>query len=499
MDDTNTVEYYSYYLITLVIGYVLLGVIFKIVSNNNVKKDKLNLTFDYYGNKEHVQVIHNELTPEQSSLRIKFLIASTLIKSAIWIKAPYMFALYNRLHGFTREEIGILYLIENLTSLLLGPVIGSLCDLFGRKKFCVMYAFFLIIQLGLRLTGSKELAYPAQFITGICSVLIDTSFESWLNFEANMLFTSDDDGKREKNSFLREVFAKQIQLDCLASIVMSGITTIIYMQYGIFYPFYFCMAVAFIAGVYIIFSWNENNIEIASSTTDEEDQVKDNFFTKLSSAWKAIKNDKPLFAVGIIESTFKISLVLWMFMWTPLLEETNPSTIHPGAIFICFMLARLIGSELFDGMKSILKTNTYVLTIGITFTATLSFFFEYTIWNFDFRLIMLLYFDGLSGIFMPLMSSLKSQMIPEKFRTTIMTFFRFPINVCAILTLFFTKYLSTSEICLICAGFMTISTVTNVLLFMWHTPPDADKRTVLTTSHIRKSSKKLPTVKLNEN
>jgi len=267
------------------------------------------------------------------------------------------------------------------------------------------------------------------------------------------------------------------------------------MYYGIFYPFYFCIAVCFIAGVYILFAWNENNILASESAVEEEDKVKDNFFTKLSNAWGAIKQDKALFAVGIIESTFKISLVLWMFMWTPLLEETNPSTIHPGAIFICFMLARLIGSELFDGLKSVMKTNTYVLTIAIPFTATLSFLFEFIIVNFDFRFIMLLYFDGLSGIFMPLMSSLKSQMIPEKLRTTIMTFFRFPINVCAILTLFFTKYLSTAQICLICFGFMVISTVTNVILFMWHTPPDAEKRKVVTTSYIRKSSKKLTTYK----
>jgi len=228
--DTNTVEYYTYYILSLVIGYVLTGVIFKTINNANQKKDKLNLTFDYYGKKDNIQVIHNELTPEQSSLRFRFLIASTLIKSAIWIKAPYMFALYNRLHGFSRPEIGILYLVENLTSLLLGPLIGSLCDLFGRKKFCVMYAFLLMFQLGLRLTGSRSLAYPAQFITGICSVLIDTAFESWLNFEANMLFTGDDDGKREKNSYLREIFGKQIQFDCLSSIVMTGLTTIIYVR-----------------------------------------------------------------------------------------------------------------------------------------------------------------------------------------------------------------------------------------------------------------------------
>jgi len=125
-------------------------------------------------------------------------------------------------------------------------------------------------------------------------------------------------------------------------------------------------------------------------------------------AFLALKKDKPLLAVGIIESCFKISLVMFMFMWTPLLEESAKSLIHPGSIFVCFMLARLIGSELFEGIKKVLKTNTYILSILITMTGTLSFYIEYTFSNFTIIFIMLIYFDGLSGLLFPLMSSLKS-------------------------------------------------------------------------------------------
>lgn len=230
--DTDDIEYYTFYLVFLVVSYVLLVLLFRQLNYTKEKRDKMNETLDYYGVHEKKQIIHNELTKEQTSLRRKFLISSTLIKSSIWIKAPYMFALYNRIHKFTRPEIGILYLIENLTSLLLGPIIGSLCDMFGRKKFCVLYAFLLAFQIVLRITGIRLLAYPAQFFTGICSVLIDTSFESWLNFEANTIVFSSNtsDALKMKNSYLREIFSKQMQLDCLTSIVSSGITTLIYVS-----------------------------------------------------------------------------------------------------------------------------------------------------------------------------------------------------------------------------------------------------------------------------
>jgi hypothetical protein len=45
---------------------------------------------------------------------------------------------------------------------------------------------------------------------------------------------------------------------------------------------------------------------------------------------------------------FKIALVLFLFIWTPLLEETIGARVHPGAIFACFMLARLMGAETFS-------------------------------------------------------------------------------------------------------------------------------------------------------
>lgn len=59
---------------------------------------------------------------------------------------------------------------------------------------------------------------------------------------------------------------------------------------------------------------------------------------------------------------------------------------------------------------------------------------------------MFVYFDGISGIFQPLMSSLKSEMIPEKYRTTIMNFFRMPINIFSIATLLFTHMITTHQV-----------------------------------------------------
>jgi hypothetical protein len=83
------------------------------------------------------------------------------------------------------------------------------------------------------------------------------------------------------------------------------------------------------------------------------------------------------------------------------------------------------------------------------------------------------------------MSTLKSQMLPEKYRTTIMNFFRIPINIFSILSLIGTRYLTTYQICLLCFGFMFISFLCNVYLIRVHTPPDATKREIKKTSEFK--------------
>jgi MFS family permease len=194
------------------------------------EEQNLNATVDVYAKQDGQKIIFNTLSKEESSLRFKYLFAFSIIRAATWIKAPYLFALYNRLHLFDRQQIGILFAIDNLSSLLTGPVFGVLCDMYGRKKFCVLYCIFAISHVCLRLTGSQLLAYPAQFITGFCSCLIEIAFESWLNFEASLLFKSTLEGKKLKNAYLREIFSKQTLIDCYCSLGLSTFATLLYVN-----------------------------------------------------------------------------------------------------------------------------------------------------------------------------------------------------------------------------------------------------------------------------
>ena len=206
-NNTNSLEYYFYYLLTLSIMYFI-----TLFLNNSIKKNfpntSMDVSLDVFGKEQNIQIIHDQLTLEQKKLRWNFLAVSSVIKAATWIKAPYIFALYNRVHNFTMAEIGVLYAVDNLSGLIFGPIIGTLSDIYGRRKFAFGYCIIVMSHIYLRITGQRILAYPAQILNGISGSILDTVFESWLNFEANLLFDKSLEGEMQKNYYLKEIFNK---------------------------------------------------------------------------------------------------------------------------------------------------------------------------------------------------------------------------------------------------------------------------------------------------
>jgi len=93
--------------------------------------------------------------------------------------------------------------------------------------------------------------------------------------------------------------------------------------------------------------------------------------------------------------------------------------------------------------------NLFKIVAIISFTIMIDFFLTYYINNFNVRLYLFIYFDGISGIYEPTISVLKSSLIAHKIRSTVMNLFRLPRNIFSIILLFGSSYLSTYQICLV--------------------------------------------------
>lgn len=256
-NDFNTLQFYYPYLFFMIIIYLLIVLIVKLMKNRYNKPWFIQA--DFYAKREGIQIEHDLLTPKQKSLRTRYLIASFLVRSSMWIQAAYVFALYNRRHGFTIGEIGVLYGIDALSALMMGPILGSLSDLYGRKKFCLLYCLLVIAYVSLRLTENKSLAYVSQILSGISLSIFHISFESWLNFETGIIFSPDKESRLEKNTYLREIFSMQVMIDCFTSVILSSLGSYLYSKFGIEFPFYVAILFVFLGGVFIFLEWNEND------------------------------------------------------------------------------------------------------------------------------------------------------------------------------------------------------------------------------------------------
>lgn len=197
-----------------------------------------------------------DLSDRKDSLRFRYLICYILTKSNIWAKTSYLWTLYNKVHGFNVNEIAILYMIDNLSTLIFSPITGSLADIFGRKLFCVIYCMLVVSNLSLRLTGNRSLAYLAQVLTGISATLINTTFESWVNYEATKEF---GENKFEKEKFLKKLFKNQTLIDSIVSILASCISAFFYNIYGIKAPIIISMIYATLGMIFTSILWDENN------------------------------------------------------------------------------------------------------------------------------------------------------------------------------------------------------------------------------------------------
>ena len=167
------------------------------------------------------------LSKRKDSLWFRYLLGYISARASMWAKSPYLYMLYATYQKFTMGEIGVLYALDAGSALVCGPIFGNLADVYGRKKFSILYSILVFTNLSLRLTGIKMLAYVAQIITGIGAGIVMTAFEAWVVCEANKEFRMH---QSEKDKFLKKLFKSQNLIDACSSIIVSGACAISYVR-----------------------------------------------------------------------------------------------------------------------------------------------------------------------------------------------------------------------------------------------------------------------------
>ena len=395
------------------------------------------------------------------------------------MQGPYVYALY-QYYGFSEGEVGKLFVAGFASSMVFGTFVGGLADQFGRKLACLMYALTYSVGCVLKAFPSFSILMTGRILAGISTSLLFSAFESWLvSTHASRGYPAD---------LLSTVFARAVFWGNGVAAVVSGQLGHVLVDVGGLGPVApFFVAMIFLgAGALIVWlSWsenfgidNENSKQSSSSSSSRgtgaqmRDALMDQYRT-FGTALSLISRREDLRLLGIIQSAFEAAMYTFVFMWTPALTPPGSSEVIPhGTIFACFMLACMLGSSLAGALMSVngVRVEQYMTAVfGVAAAALAPPVFATiaasqngsVLDTFDWALVFIgfLVFEACVGVFWPSLMKLRSEVVPEEFRSTIMNIFRIPLNAFVCVVLFNVGHLSAASVFSMCVSMLLLCAV----------------------------------------
>ncbi|XP_059442514.1 uncharacterized protein LOC132174837 [Corylus avellana] len=370
-----------------------------------------------------------------NAFKNNYLLVYSLMMAGDWLQGPYVYYLYSQ-YGFGKRDIGHLFIAGFGSSMLFGTIVGSLADKQGRKRASITYCITYILSCITKHSPQYKVLMVGRILGGIATSLLFSAFESWLVAEHNK--------RGFEQQWLSITFSKAIFLgNGLVAIVSGLFGNLLVDTLGLGPVSPFDAAACFLAiGMAIIMSsWSENY--------GDPSENKD-LLTQFKGAAVAIASDEKIALLGAIQSLFEGSMYTFVFLWTPALSPNGEDIPH-GFIFATFMLSSMLGSSIASRLmaQSSPKVESYMQIVFVISSASLllpiitSFLIapsKVKGGSISFSGCILVVgfcaFEACVGIFWPSIMKMRSQYIPEEARSTIMNFFRIPLNIFVCIVLY---------------------------------------------------------------
>ncbi|XP_047338900.1 molybdate-anion transporter-like [Impatiens glandulifera] len=370
-----------------------------------------------------------------NSFKNNYLVVYSLMMAGDWLQGPYVYYLYS-VYGFTKGEIGQLFIAGFGSSMLFGTIVGSLADKQGRKRASITYCITYILSCITKHSPQYKVLMVGRVLGGIATSLLFSAFESWLVAEHNK--------RGYDQQWLSVTFSKAIFLGNGLVAILAGLFGNLLVEtltLGPVAPFDAAACFLAVGMAIIMSSWTENY--------GDPSENKD-LLTQFKDAAVIIASDGKIALLGAIQSLFEGSMYTFVFLWTPALSPNGEDIPH-GFIFATFMMASMLGSSTASRLmtpSSTLRVESYmqfvfgIASVALFIPVLTSFLLPSTgvkggsiTFSGSVQLIGFCVFEACVGIFWPSIMKMRSQYIPEEARSTIMNFFRIPLNifVCVVL------------------------------------------------------------------
>jgi MFS family permease len=347
----------------------------------------------------------------------EYLVVALLAVFADWLQGPYVYMLYAS-YGFSKEEIGHLFIAGFGSSAFFGTIVGGLADKYGRRRFALLFAGFYAASCLTKLSTSYWMLMLGRVLGGVATSLLFSAFESWM--------VSEHHSRGYATSWLSQTFAYYTLGNGVGAIGAGLVASYVADLYGYVAPFMVALGILVVVGVLVSQWWDAENYG------DSSIEVSTGFFNALD----AFRADTRIILLGSVQSLFEASMYLFVFMWTPAIEAAVADGEHleHGLIFACFMVAMMCGSAAFAWLSN--KVSLEQLALGNLLLSSIALgFVAYDSDNPRTMLWAFFAFEFCVGLYFPLQGTLRSRYVPEATRSAIMNLFRVPLNLAVCLVL----------------------------------------------------------------
>lgn len=233
-----------------------------------------------------------------------------------------------------------LFLTGFASTALFGPLVGRLCDSYGRKAGTLVFS--LLYSLGAMSTKSNVLGVllAGRVMGGIGTSLLFSAPEAWLVGDA---------ARNGLEGSLGETFGLAYAGDSIVAILAGQMAGLAAGTRGPSGPFELSVGFLILGAVLAAFTWKENVAGNIRSNGDEADKDDEGSKPTIRDAIKVVKEDPKIMLVGSIQSLFEAAMYIFVLNWPPAVSkavsayfakfatDSSAAISTPyGTVFSCF-------------------------------------------------------------------------------------------------------------------------------------------------------------------
>jgi len=367
-----------------------------------------------------------------------------IMMGADWIQGPYFYALYAS-YGFNMQGIGQLFVAGYAASMVLGVTAGPLADRYGRRTCCIAFGILYSLSCITKYWSSFEVLLFGRLLGGIATSLLHSVFEAW------MIATHSQQGfstEQLSDTFTKAYFGNYV-VAIAAGLLGSGAVG----AFGVLAPFELALLLLLTGTGVIVATWNENYGDTTVGT-----------IATFKTALTHMRNPK-LLLLAACQALFESTMYTFVFMWTPQLEAANTTGIPlpHGLVFAVLMVSCMIGANCVQMLRRCFPAGQYMQGVfGLAAVGMLPSVLGLGFWP---QLYGFCVFEGCVGVYFPTWGSIRSQVVPETCRASVMNILRVPLNLIVVLLMANVHSLHSHTVFKLASGALCVALLCKRALF----------------------------------